>query len=326
VTLAVAPHIVILGGGFAGVAAARESARLFERDKRGRITLVDRHNYQLFTPMLTFVVGGGGFSGVETMAALNDLVRDVVRHYPKLRSLPLRMVLIHPGDRLLPELGAKLAGYAQRQLERRGVEVLLNAKIADAGSRYVVLEDSRRIDTHLLVWAAGVKPSPVIATLECPRGPHGGILVEPTLAVQGYPGVWALGDCAEIPRAGDKGAYGPTAQNAGREGILVARNIAACLCGGQLKSFDYTPLGELALVGKHTGVANLYGRNFSGAPAWVIWRMVYLAKVPLLRKRLRIGLDWLLDLVLGREIVALPLNRFSAASDLAGGASGGNAK
>jgi NADH dehydrogenase len=436
--LAGAPHILILGGGFAGVAAARELARRLGTEERGRITLVDVHNYQLFTPMLTevvggqieashavsaigrlsprirfeqgrvdhislerrqvtvtagapddgtpgahrileadhllialgsvtnfhnlpgvpehaltiktvgdaaaihnralalleaaavepdperrkamlsFVVGGGGFSGVETTAALNDLVRDTRARYPKLRDTPLRVVLIHPGKRLLPELGVRLAGYAQRQLERRGVEVMLNTKIAGAGADYVELEGGHRIGTQLLVWAAGVKPSPVIDTLKCPRGRHGGISVEPTLAVKGYSGVWALGDCAEIPRLGGKGSYGPTAQNAAREGELAARNVIACLHGERPKPFVYTPLGELALVGKRTGVANLYGRTFSGMPAWAMWRLVYLAKVPLMSKRVRIGLDWLLDLVFGREIASLPVNRSRAGCDVAG--------
>jgi len=423
------PHVVILGGGFAGVGAARELARLLGKEEDGRITLVDEHPYQIFTPMLTevtggqieashavsaihrlsprinfmqgrvdqialegkrvtvttgdprqgapgaqrtleadqlvialgavtnyhhaegvsahvlpmktlgdaaairnralalvatanaepdearrramltFVVGGGGFSGVETMAALNDLVRDVVRRYPTLNDPPPRTVLIHPGERLLPELGPKLARYAQRQLEQRGVEILLNTKITGAGEGYVELEGDRRIDTRLLVWAAGVKPSPVIDTLDCPRGKHGGIKAEATLAVPDHPGVWALGDCAEVPRPGGKGSYGPTAQNAVREGTLAARNIVACLRGEQPKPFVYTPIGELAIVGKRTGVARVYGRNFSGLPAWAMWRMIYLAKMPLASKRVRIALDWLLDLMFGRETVALPIDR-----------------
>lgn len=429
-----APHIVILGGGFAGVGAARELARLLDKKEAGRITLVDRHNYQLFTPMLTevaggqiepghtvssirrlsprvdfvqgrvdhiavegrrvtvttgdpeeglpgaqrvleadqlvialgsvtnfhhlpgiqehaltiksvadaaairnralallevasaepdwarrramltFVVGGGGFSGVETMAALNDLVRDVATRYPGLRDNPIRTVLIHPGERLLPELGARLSRYAQRHLEQRGVEVLLGTKIAGAGPDYVELEGDRRIDAHLLVWAAGVMPSPVIGALDCPRGKHGGIAVEPTMAMSGRPGVWALGDCAEVPRPGGKGGYAPTAQNASREGPHVARNIVATMRGERPKPFVYTPIGELAIVGRRTGVASLYGHQFSGPLAWAMWRLIYLVKVPLLGKRVRIGLDWLLDLAFGREIVALPIGRSADAA------------
>jgi len=270
--------------------------------------------------LLTFVVGGGGFSGVETMAALNDMVRDVAGRYPQLRDSPARTILIHPGERILPELGGRLARYAQRQLERRGVEVLLKTEIAGAGPEYVELEGGKRIETHLLVWAAGEKPSPLIGTLDCPRGKHGGIAVDPTMAVTGHPGVWALGDCAEIPRRGGKGSYGPTAQNAIREGTLVARNIVACMRGKQPSPFVYTPIGELAVIGKRTGVASIYGRQFSGPLAWFMWRTIYLAKMPLLRKRARVALDWTLDLLFGREIVSLPVNRSApAASHTAAG-------
>jgi len=264
--------------------------------------------------LLTFVFGGGGFSGVETMAALNDLVRDVALQYEPLRDVAPRTLLVHPGERLLPELGAKLARYAQRQLERRGVEVLLKTKIAAAGPGYVEVEGERRIETHLLVWAGGVKPSPVIDTLSCPRGKHGGIVVDGTMALAGHPGVWALGDCAEIPRQGGKGHYAPTAQNASREGALVARNIVSCLRGEQPRPFAYKPIGELAIVGKRTGVASLYGRRFSGPLAWAMWRLIYLAKMPQRGKRVRVALDWLLDLLFGREIAALPIDRSRAHS------------
>jgi NADH dehydrogenase len=259
--------------------------------------------------LLTFVVGGGGFSGVETMAALNDLVRDSATYYPPLTRRDIRTVLIHAQERLLPELGGSLATYAQQKLEQRGVEALLKTEIAGAGEDYVETKDGKRIATRMLIWTAGVTPSPVVEKLPCKRGHHGGIVVDGCCAVPGYPGVWALGDCAEIPRPGANKTYAPTAQNAVREGTQVARNIVAVMRGNKPKPFVYHPLGELAIVGKRSGVARIAGRNFSGLLAWVMWRAIYLFKLPRISKRVRVAADWLLDLLFDREIAELPLGR-----------------
>jgi NADH dehydrogenase len=255
--------------------------------------------------LLTFVVAGGGFSGVETMAALNDFVRGSLEYYPEIRPSEVRMLLVHPHGRLLPELGDRLARYAQKKLERRGVEVVLNTKVQDAGAGWVELQGGRRLRSYMLIWTAGEEPNPLVEGLPVRRGKHGGIVVDPYLAVPGHPGVWALGDCAEVPKSGG-GTYGPTAQNATREGRLVARNIAAALSGRGPERFSYRPLGELALVGRRSGVASVRGLRFSGLPAWAMWRAVYLAKMPGAAKRARIAADWLLDLAVGRDPAELP--------------------
>ena len=262
--------------------------------------------------LLTFVVGGGGFSGVETMAALNDLVRSMARRYRRVQPDEVRTLLVHPQQRLLPELGAGLADYATKKLQRRGVEVMLNTRLTAAGPDYVEIEDGQRVHTHLLVWTAGVTPSPVIGVLDAKRGQHGGIVVDACCRVPGHPGVWAVGDCAEVPQPHGQKTYAPTAQNATREGTRVAKNIAATLRGQPPRPFTYTPLGELAIVGRHAGVASVYGLHFSGLIAWALWRAIYLAKMPLMRTRLRVALDWLLDLCCGREIAELPVLRSSA--------------
>lgn len=259
--------------------------------------------------LLTLVVGGGGFSGVETMAAVNDLLRDGVRRYPALKAEDVRAVLVQPGDRLLPELGGRLAAYAQRELEKRGVEVRLKTEISGAGDGFVEIKNGPRIPTHLLIWAGGVKPSPVISKLDCKRGHHGGIVVDGCCAVPDHPGVWALGDCAEVPEPDGKKTYAPTAQNAMREGTQAARNVVAALAGGQPEPFVYTPLGELAIVGKRAGVARVFGMQFSGLVAWAMWRVVYLLKMPGLSQRVRIALDWTLDMIFGRDVAALPAPR-----------------
>jgi NADH dehydrogenase len=270
--------------------------------------------------MLTFVVGGGGFSGVETMAALNDLVRNEVQRFQRVDPTDVRTVLVHPGKRLLPEIDQSLAAYAQSKLEQRGVEVMLETEVTGAGADYVEVEPShgqhtQRIPARTLVWAGGVKPSPAIDSAGLKLGHHHGIVVDACCRVPDHSGIWALGDCAEVPQPDGKGTYAPTAQNATREGQLVARNIVATLRGDQPQPFVYQPIGELALTGKHSGVASLYGMHFSGLPAWLMWRAIYLAKLPRLAKRVRVSVDWLLDALAGRELAGSPGLRGADRSD-----------
>ncbi|MGI8992089.1 MAG: NAD(P)/FAD-dependent oxidoreductase, partial [Bryobacteraceae bacterium] len=213
--------------------------------------------------ILTFVVGGGGYTGVETMAALNDLARTSVRDYPNVQPDEIGTLIVEPGERLLGEISPDLASFAQKKLEEHGVRILLKTKIASASASYVELEGGRRIPARTLIWAAGITPNPLIGKLDAQRGHHGGIVVDECCAVPGHPGVWALGDCAEVPKAGSKDTYAPTAQNATREGAWVAKNIVATLRGEKPQPFVFTPIGELALVGRHSGVAKIYGRHFS---------------------------------------------------------------
>jgi NADH:ubiquinone reductase (H+-translocating) len=255
--------------------------------------------------LLTFVVAGGGYTGVETMAALNDLVRDGLDKYPNITEKDVRTLLIDPGDRLLMEITPDLAAYAESKLKERGVEIKMRTKVSGATSTYVEVEGKERIPARTLIWAAGVKPNPLAEKLPCKKGKHGGIAVSAEFQLADHPQIWALGDCAEIPHADGKGFYAPTAQNATREGTLVARNILAGLQHRKPVPFEYTPVGELALVGKHSGVARLYGHNFSGPIAWAMWRAVYLSKMPGARQKARILSDWLLDLIFGREPISL---------------------
>jgi len=255
--------------------------------------------------LLTFVVAGGGFSGVETMAALNDLLRANLRKYPKISSEDIRTILINPGDRLLTEITPDLAAYAHRELKKRGVETRMNTKISGATRTYVELESGERIPARTLIWTAGVKPNPLVEKLECEKAKHGGIKVNACCQVLGHDGIWALGDCADVPHSNEKGSYAPTAQNATPAGRLVARNIVAALRGMKAASFQYTPVGELALVGRRAGVGRIYGHNFSGPLAWAIWRATYLAKMPGAGQKARILSDWVLDLIFGRDPISL---------------------
>jgi NADH:ubiquinone reductase (H+-translocating) len=265
--------------------------------------------------LLTFVVGGGGYTGVETMAAVNDLVRTSLTHYPKVPPGEIRTLLVEPGDRLMAELSSDLAAFGQKKLQQRGVEVRLKTKITGATAKFVELEHGERIPTRTLLWAGGITPNPLIGKLNCQRGKHGGIVVDECCAVPDHPGIWALGDCAEIPQPGSERTYAPTAQNATREGALVARNILAVLRGRPPRPFRFTPIGELALVGRHSGVAKIYGHHFSGFLAWAMWRAIYISKMPGMAQRSRILVDWVLDFIFGRSIAELPLDRSASAPE-----------
>jgi len=256
--------------------------------------------------ILTFVVGGGGFTGVETMAAVNDLVRGSLRHYPGVRADEVTTIIIEPGERLLAEITPDLAAYAREKLEEHGVQVLLKTKIASAAADFVETEDGKHIPTRTLIWAGGVTANPLAAGLKCPHGRHGTIVVDHSLQVTGLPGIWALGDCAQVPKP-SHGSYGPTAQNATREGALVARNIVAVMRGEKPRPFDFKTIGEVALVGRHSAVAKIYGRRFCGFPAWAMWRAIYLSKMPGAAQRSRIFADWMLDLIFGRSVSEVPI-------------------
>ncbi|HVA89183.1 MAG TPA: NAD(P)/FAD-dependent oxidoreductase [Chloroflexota bacterium] len=257
---------------------------------------------------LSFVIAGGGFSGVETMAALNDYVRSSLPLYPRVREADVHMYLVEEKNRLLPEISEGLARYAGRKLAKRGVEILLNTGVTEVSKDTVRLSTGRELAARTFIWTASLAPSPVIGTIDVPRSKRGAIVVDAHCAAPGQPGLWALGDCAEVPREGDgkTGAYGQTAQNATREGTLVAENIMAVMRGEEPRAFNYQPIGELAIVGRRRGVAQIKGMKFSGVPAWMLWRSIYLAKLPRASKRARVGIDWGLDLLFGRDVSTIP--------------------
>ena len=251
--------------------------------------------------LLTFVTAGGGFSGTETTGAVNDFVRDAVRYYPQLSEQLIRVVVVHPGNFLLPELGEELGRYAEHKLRQRKVEVIKGARVASYDGLVVTLSDGTSIPARTLIWTAGVKPSPVIASLPCEKE-RGRLLVSEYLAVTGVPGLWAAGDCAAVPILNTENFHPPTAQHGLREGVTVAKNIEATILDRSLKPFRYKMMGQLASIGHRSGVAMVFGIKFSGFIAWCFWRSVYLMKLPRLAKKLRVMVSWTADLFFGREI------------------------
>src|ERR1700741_4387878 len=251
--------------------------------------------------LLTFVTAGGGFSGAETTGAVNDFVRENVRYYPQLSEDLIRVVMVHPGNFILPELGEELGRYAERKLRERKVEVIKGQRVANYDGVVVTLSDGTSIPAATLIWTAGVKPSPVIAALPCEKE-RGRLLVSEYLAVTGVPGLWAAGDCAAVPILNTENFHPPTAQHGLREGVTVAKNIEATILDGSLKPFRYEMMGQLASIGHRTGVAMVFGIKFSGFIAWWFWRSVYLMKLPRLAKKLRVMASWTLDIFFGQEI------------------------
>ena len=264
-------------------------------------------------PLLNFVVAGGGFAGVETIAGINDFLREAIAFYPHLREDMLRVILVHPGKIILPELGEKLGAYAQRKLVERHVEIHSSCKVTKVTDREVTLSDGTTVITNTLVWTAGTCPNSLLDTLPCPKE-RGRVLVNEYLEVPEWPGVWAFGDSAIVPNRKTGKPHPPTAQHALREGKLAAQNILATIRGEQKKPFLFSTLGLLAPIGKRTGVANILGVNFSGFIAWWLWRTIYLTKLPRFEKKVRVALDWTLDLLFSKDLVQLMAVRPSAVS------------
>lgn len=252
--------------------------------------------------LLTCVVVGGGFAGVETLAGLNDFVREGLRFYPRIGPHRVRMVLVHSGDVILPELGPELGAYAQRKLGSRGVEILTNARVASVDEHGVTLADGRHIPSRLVIWTAGTSPNPLLHELPCALE-RGRIVVDDTLAVPGVPGHWALGDCAVVPNRRTGKPHPPTAQHALRQARTAADNVVSAIDGGAMKRFDFQTIGQLAAIGRRTGVARVFGINFSGFFAWWLWRTIYLSKLPRVEKKIRVALDWTLDLMFSKDFV-----------------------
>ncbi len=250
---------------------------------------------------LTFVIAGGGFAGAETAGAVNDFVRETAKFYPRLGDEEIRVVVIHPGDYLLPELGEELGRYAERKLRERKVEVIKGARVASYDGWVVTLNNGISIPAATLIWTAGVKPSPVVSALPCMKE-KGRISANEYLQVPGFTGLWAAGDCAAVPELTRGGFYPPTAQHGMREAVTAAKNIERIILERPLKAFRYRTMGMLASIGHHTGVASMFGFKFSGFIAWWMWRSVYVAKLPRLVKKLRVMMAWTLDLLFGRDI------------------------
>src|SRR6188472_1158162 len=252
---------------------------LLEQSDQLPITTTSNNNNrykELQTKLLTFVIVGGGFAGVETAGEINDFIRDSAKdYYHNIDSKNIRIVIIQSGNRLLPEMSKELAEFALQKLRNSRVEVILNRRVISATEDSVKLNDDTIIPTKTIVWSGGVAPNPIISNLTCEHeNKSGRIVVDQYLEIPKYKGVYALGDCAFITDPNTGNPYPPTAQHAIREGAVLAKNIIAAIEGNseQKVAFDYKTKGMMASIGKRTGVGNLLGLQVQGFVAWCIWR------------------------------------------------------
>jgi NADH dehydrogenase len=275
---------------------------MFERADRESDPVVRRS-------LVTFVIAGGGFAGVELAGALNDFSRGILADYPRISPSEVRTVLVHSRDRILPELSESLGRYARDRMEARGVEFKLSTRVLDAGEGQVVLSDGE-IRTWTLAWTAGSAPSPWLKSVGFDTDKRGAVLVDSTMAVTGRDGIWALGDCAALKDGRTGNPCPPTAQFALREGRTLARNISRSLRGEAPQPFYFESLGALCVVGHQTACAELTvpfsrGRQlrFSGLLAWMMWRGIYVSKLPGLERKVRVIVNWTFELFFPRDIV-----------------------
>ena len=257
--------------------------------------------------LLTYVFVGAGYAGLEGLAELQDFTADVMDLYPRCRVTGMRWILVEATERVMPEIGPKLADFAVRELRGRGIEIRTRTTLGAVTASTATLSDGEVIATRTVVWTAGVKAHPVAARFGLPLDDRGRILSDSHLQVQGFDNVWALGDCAAVPDPARKGQpCPPTAQHAIRQGRVVGRNVAAALGGGGRKQkFTYKTKGVFVDMGRRKAVATTGPITWSGMPAWMLARSYHLAAMPGVGRRARLLVDWNIGLLFGRDTAEL---------------------
>lgn len=241
--------------------------------------------------LTTFVVIGGGFSGVETAGVLTDFLRASLKYYPRIKPDDIRVVLLHGQNRLLPELSASLGEFAGRKMRMHGLDVRLEARAARIDDRAVTLASGEIIPAGTVICTIGTQPNSLVTDSPLPKE-KGRVKVNADMSVPGFGGVWAIGDCAAVPNKLDGKTSPPTAQFADRQGRQLASNIAAKLRGAPTREFSFKPVGQLSTIGHNKAVAEMFGIKLSGFIAWLLWRGVYLLKIPTFSRKSRLFLEW----------------------------------
>lgn len=258
--------------------------------------------------LLHFVVVGANFTGAEVAGELEAFLRAAIRRYRTIRPHDLRVTLVERSARILGALDEDLSRYAERKMRDRGIDVRLNDSVTRIEPHRVTLASGEALNAETVVWAAGIAPPPMLAHLGLPLDARGYLVCDRDLRVQGRPNVWGIGDAAVNTDAAGV-AYPATAQHAIREGVHAARNIAAAFRGQPTTPCDIVSQGSLAALGCRTGVANVFGIRLSGFAAWWLWRTVYLLKMPGLGRKLRVAIDWTLELLFRRDYVQLGVHQ-----------------
>ena len=258
--------------------------------------------------LLTFAVIGGGFSGVEVAGEINDLLRESHKYYPTIDPAEAEVILIHSRDQLLPEVSSSLRDFTKRKMEQNGVKIVLNQRVKLVTAEGVKLSDGTFFNAATTVGTVGTAPHPFVERMKA--GKEGGRLkTKPDMSLEDYDNAWAIGDCALVMNGYDNQPAQPTGQLAEREGKQVAANIAAALAGRPTKPFYFKPLGMLCAIGGHNAVAEIMGFKLSGFLTWWIWRTVYLMKLPSFSRKVKVALDWTWELVFGRDITGVKIDR-----------------
>ena len=270
-----------------------------------QLELSDQQEMSKQSQLLSFVVVGGGFSGVETAGEINEFIRESAeKYYRNIGPGSIQVTLIAARDHILPEIG-NLGKYAAKSLEESGVKIIYNTKVTDASLSHVFLGDNSSLQYSVLIWAGGNQSQNFVESLNTEHDKSGRLIVDKYLRLPQHSDVFALGDCAYILDSQNK-PYPPTAQHAIREAKIVSKNLISAINGNnQFSIFNYSSKGSMAKIGKRDGVAKMLGVNLTGFTAWFVWKQYYLSTLPIMEKRIRVGLDWFIDLFFARDITKL---------------------
>lgn len=260
--------------------------------------------------LLTFVVVGGGYAGIEALAELEDMSRYACRYYQGISPEDLRWVLVEATNRVMPEVSPKMGVYTVDRLTERGIQVFLETRVNTMVGGHVELSDGTEFDTDTIVWTAGVKANPMLANTDFPLDERGRIRCTPQLQVSGLSGAFSSGDCAAVPDLSKiekepDATCSPSAQHAVRQSKVLADNVVASIRGTAAKDYKHAYVGSVASLGLYRGVADVYGIKLKGLPAWGMHRAYHLSRMPTTNRKVRIGVDWLMALIFRREVVAL---------------------
>jgi NADH:quinone reductase (non-electrogenic) len=267
---------------------------------------LEEHNRELLKSLLTFVVVGGGFNGVETVGELNHFVRDTIKEYYKnIYNADVKVILFNATDKILEQVDEKLGKFALQKPKESRVEFIMNHNVKGVTPTSAILDDGTTIPCYTIVWSAGVTSSKLIADLSCEHDKGHRIIANNYLEVSGYEGeVYAVGDCASITDPNTGKPYPPTAQHAMREAKVAAKNIIYDIEDKYDKKikFEYRTKGMMAEIVKRTGVATLFAFKVHGLLIWRIWRTYYLGNLPTINKKLRVMGDWISDLLFKPDV------------------------
>jgi NADH dehydrogenase len=256
---------------------------------------------------LSYVFVGAGYAGLEGLAELQDFAADAIESYPRCRTQGMRWILVEATDRVMPEISPELADFAVRQLRGRGIETRTGTTLDELTATTARLSDGEVVPTRTCVWTAGVRPHPAVEQLGLPLDDRGRIRVDATMRVEGRPNVWAIGDAAAVPDPAKKDGTPtpPTAQHAIRQGRRVAQNVTATLGSGRVRPFTFKTKGVFVDMGQGEAVADTIGIKWRGRPAWLLARSYHLWMMPGVKRKLRLLVDWNVQLLFGRDLSEL---------------------